>query len=283
MMDGPSRSTLPTFIVIGAAKSGTSSLVTYLKTHPDVFMTNPKEPRFFGGINSERELEWYEALFDAGTGARARGEASTDYTNAPRWTGVPERMHRVVPWVKLVYLVREPVERIRSHYAYATAMGFETRPLAEAVTERSDYLNCSRYALQLEPYLELFPREHLLVISTDDLRDRRTETVDRVLEFIDVDPARRSGDLDHEVHRTVDLRRSRRWVPAARAVLRFVPIRRLPFQMRRRLHRATTTRAHPADTTFPPGFEDWLRDRLAGDQQRLRELLGSDADLWKRA
>ncbi|MDE3085339.1 MAG: sulfotransferase domain-containing protein [Acidobacteriota bacterium] len=110
---------LPTFIVIGARKSGTSSLWEYLKGHPGIFVPEEeKEPKFFV---EERGwgagLEWYEGLFAGAREDQARGELSTDYTAFPLYTGVPARMKALLPDVRLVYVMRDPIEHLRSAYA----------------------------------------------------------------------------------------------------------------------------------------------------------------------
>lgn len=127
---------LPTFIVVGAMKAGTTSLAAYLGSHPEVFVTTPKEARFFGSSSDEnwpRGLGWYRQLFTSSAGARARGEASPGYTMAPHVPHVPERIASVVPDVRLVYLLRNPVGRIRSAYIDRSSRGVESMPLREAL------------------------------------------------------------------------------------------------------------------------------------------------------
>src|SRR5207244_8421308 len=84
---------LPTFLVIGAMKSGTTSLYRYLQAHPDVFMSEQKELNYFtqgANQNWEKGLAWYQAQFEQAGKARAVGEASTNYTKYPQFQGVPE-------------------------------------------------------------------------------------------------------------------------------------------------------------------------------------------------
>ena len=110
---------LPNLIVIGAAKCGTTSLHAYLDEHPEIAMSREKELHFFvDRKNWGRGIEWYEAQFDAS--APVRGESSPGYSAYPLYEGVAERMARVVPDAKLVYLVRDPVERVVSHYTHRT-------------------------------------------------------------------------------------------------------------------------------------------------------------------
>src|SRR3954454_424581 len=106
---------LPKLLIIGAQKCGTTSLHTYLDAHPDVHMAAEKELDFFIEDRAwQRGLEWYATRFrdDAGV----RGESSPNYTGWPVWDGVPERAAAVIPKARLVYLVRDPIDRIESHY-----------------------------------------------------------------------------------------------------------------------------------------------------------------------
>lgn len=169
-------------------KGGTTSLYHYLKEHPDVFMPETKELHFFvAEKNLRRGEDWYARQFRGAGNAVAVGEASPDYTKFPLHQGVPRRIAEMVPDVRLVYVLRDPVERIRSHYLHDLACGRERRPLARAVPGNPHYLAPSRYALQVEQYLEHFPREQLLLVTSERLRSDRRAALTRILDFIGVD------------------------------------------------------------------------------------------------
>src|SRR4051812_3312851 len=124
LFDGFVLVTLPNLIVIGAKKSGTTSLYVYLDAHPEISMTRDKELNFFvEERNWSRGLGWYGEQFDAG--APVRGEASPYYTALPHHRGVPERMASVIPDARLVYMVRDPIARLLSHYDMGVARGRE--------------------------------------------------------------------------------------------------------------------------------------------------------------
>ena len=107
----------PNLFIIGAMKSGTSSLHAYLGTHPSVFMCEPKEPGYFvEQLNLKRGRGWYSKLFHGAEGASIRGESSTEYTKAPMYGGVPQRLAEFNPQAKIIYLMRDPIERSISHY-----------------------------------------------------------------------------------------------------------------------------------------------------------------------
>ena len=134
--------------------------------------TQYKAPEFFvEESNWHRGIDWYRQQFPV-TGAHilAVGEASNAYAKYPRHRGVPERIAAHLPDVRLVYVVRDPIARIRSHYQTKVAEGSEKAPFSDAVFGNPIYLDYSRYAMQIEQYLEHFPREQLLVITSEDLR-----------------------------------------------------------------------------------------------------------------
>ena len=187
---GNASDRLPDFIIIGAAKAGTTSLDLYLGLHPDIFMARPKEPRFFVDAasplgNWDKGIDWYKRLFV--TGKRLCGEASPQYARAPYWPGVPERMAAVVPNAKLIYLVREPMARLRSNYIMNMKRGAVGGSLAEYVDANSYALDASCYGRQLEGYLAHFPLERILVVESADLDADRLGTLRRIFRFLGAD------------------------------------------------------------------------------------------------
>ena len=130
---------LPNLLIIGAAKCGTTSLHFYLDQHPDVFMARPhdshwgqKEMRLFWRDDWRERLEWYEQHFDPS--APVRGEATPSYTHYPFLPDVPRRIHSIIPEAKLIYIVRDPIDRIVAHWAQTQEDGDRT-PLEEALAD----------------------------------------------------------------------------------------------------------------------------------------------------
>jgi hypothetical protein len=244
---------LPNFLVIGAMKSGTTSLYHYLRAHPQVYMPELKEVDFFTTeLNWGKGWRWYHRQFeDPPMEATALGEASTSYTKHPRYPGVSERIAGYLPEAKLIYVVRNPIDRMRSHYQHNVALGDERAPIDEALLTNPAYLDCSRYSMQLERYLEHFERDRILIFSSEDLRHYREQTMRKVLAFLDVDPDVRLNTLNEEFYRTEE----RAAVPAPVAALR------------RGLKR-----------TFPRAVGLW-RGRFVPDgvKRRLGRKVGSDA------
>jgi hypothetical protein len=194
---------LPNFLVIGAMKAGTSALHVYLDMHPDVFVSKPKELNFFvAELNWSRGLLCYERHFAAATGATAVGEACPQYTKATHHPGVPARIVEVIPDAKLIYLVRDPIERMCSAYLHRIGSGREERPIEEAFQCDEPYLNDSCYAYKLEQYLPYFDRRQILVIESAQLRHHAQQTLSHIWTFLGVADVLVGLDNLPEVNRT---------------------------------------------------------------------------------
>ena len=268
---------LPNFLLIGAAKAGTTSLYHYLRVHPQVFMSQTKELNFF--VENDgwvKGTSWYERQFDAAAGAVAVGEASPNYTKYPLFPGVPERIAKLIPEARLIYLVRHPVERFRSGYLDEVRRGRQRNPIESTLASNPGYLAASRYAMQIEQYLQYFPRDQLLVITSEDLKRRRAATMRVVHSFLGVDDLA-PPTLDDEFNRTEGQRMLRplarrvRRLPGARAVARLAPG---PSKW------IGTRPMDPDRAELSAAFERRLRALLRDDVRQLRGYLGEDFDGW---
>jgi hypothetical protein len=189
---------LPNLVVIGGLKCGTTSLHHYLDLHPAVEMSRPKELNFFvAELNWSLGRDWYASHFSRG--GAFRGESSPHYTNRPRFEGVAERMRSTLADARLIYMVRNPIDRMLSHYLHNLGGGYDDRTLAEAFADpQSAYVNRSRYFFQLEPYLEAFGEERIEIVGREELKRDRRATMRRVFEFLGVDRGFDSEQFDRE-------------------------------------------------------------------------------------
>lgn len=271
---------LPNFLVIGALKAGTTSLYEYLRGHPQIFMSRPKEPAFFGS-NWLRGLAWYERLFDDAGEAIAIGEASTEYSAHPHVPEVPSRIRGLLPGVRLIYLVRHPVERMLSEYHHNLITGLEHDSSAdEALLRDPTYENVSRYALQVEQYLEFFPLDRILILRSEHLRHERVSSLRRVFEHLGVDSRWEGPEIREEFNQS-STRRGRRPVDD---VVRKIPGYRAlatvaPAPLKRLKHRVVTTKAPPKPALSESARSE-LEDRLRDDVRRLRIYIGEPFDGW---
>lgn len=180
---------LPSFLIIGAQKAATTTLWAQLRTHPDVFMPELKETNFFIQHRYEQlGQDWYEDLFSPAAPGQLLGEASPAYTLFPIWGRVPDRIAGVVPDAKLVYVLRDPIERMRSSWIQARSDGLELRPLDEAFRHNLLYLAGSSYAMQLEQFLRHFSLDQVLLLTSEAIEKEPGTALDQLLLFLGLDP-----------------------------------------------------------------------------------------------
>ncbi len=287
---------LPTFLVIGAMKAGTSSLHRYLGRHRQVFMSTPKELDFFTAErNWSLGRHWYEQHFERADGAKAVGESSPSYALHPLFAGVPERIATLLPDARLIYVVRHPIERIRSQYLATYYLnrpgpGWDTDPIQrehEAIDEAifarpCYYIDSSRYALQLEQYLEHFSLEQILVLTAEQLRSARAKTLRRAYEFIGVDAEWEDPDGQTEFNQTAGKRVRRPLVRAASRMPGYGTLAALAPQMLKRPLKQRLAN-HPVDerrAQISPDAESRLVATLREDIARLRAYMDEDFDGW---
>lgn len=275
---------LPNVVVIGSGKCGTSSLHHYLRQHPEIYMSRPKELRFFSHEqNWDRGIEWYESHF-ADASAPVCGEASPQYTHYPRVRGVPERMQSVIPDAKLIYLVRDPLERIAAGWMDNYSRRFEHRPLADAVTPfaTSGLVSSSLYYMQLEEYLRFFPGEQVLVVQSEQLMRERRRTLQTVFRFLGVDDSFDTPAFDRTHHRSSRKRRIDRqwsWLPRS---LEPAATGRLPWAVRARA-KALVYRPFSIPVERPTidgGLREALIEHLRPDIEELRRFTGMSFSDW---
>lgn len=196
--------TLPNYLVIGAQKSATSSVCDLLAAHPDVFMCAPKEPYFFSHDEHwAKGFEWYERLFEDSDGCSMIGEGSTTYSQCDLYPNAVDRIAEHLPGVKLIYIVRNPLERIQSHWMhYRTKGDREPRPFDVAIRERGEYIDNSLYCKQIDRHRSLHSDDDILVLFFEDFKKDAHAIMQRVFEFLGVDPSFVPEDADKPRHVT---------------------------------------------------------------------------------
>jgi Sulfotransferase domain len=281
----------PNFLVIGAMKAGTTSLYHYLRSHPEIYMPSVKELDFFVEEgNWTRGFPWYQKQFEAApAGSVAVGEASTRYTRYPQLPGVPERIAAHFPRVRLIYVVRNPIERIRSHYEHRVRAGSERATMEQAIRSNPAYIDCSRYAMQVDRYLRCFPAEQLMIITAEDLLDSRESTIRRVYEFLGVQRDFVPQTLDREFYKTEDratysprgwqFRRAlKRKFPATKRAKELVDSV-LP-QSVNRLRSGIRSEERAVSFEIPESLRVDLAEQLKDDVGRLRRHMPEGFDGW---
>lgn len=270
----------PNLLLIGAAKCATTSMWSYLDAHPDIFMSEPKEPGYFDGTHDlAKEAAWYFGLFSEGRDHLVRGEASTTYTRHPTFPGVARRIHDRLPSARLIYLIRDPMVRIRSHFLMRLRSGLTEGDFEDVLRTKSEYVEISSYGSQVTDYLRYFHREQILILRAEDLLAQPDETMRTVFEFLRVGrPIEDLGPRPILNSRPAGTpQRPIRTPRPLRAVSQFV---RLPDRPKRFLKRHLTRRAPDAELTLSASFEAELIGHFRRDFAQLRRVVGPDLDLY---
>lgn len=201
--------TLPTFFIVGAARSGTTSLDRYLSQHPEIYVTPKKETHFFAadsfpscsGPGDERlstlliqDEEQYTQLFAEAKGTKAIGESSAFYLCFPH---AAERIARTIPDAKIIITLREPVDRLYSAYTFMVRDGRESLGLEEGLSQEKErkrqgwepiwwYKELSLYYKQVQYYMEVFGRQRVKVVLYNELFANPAQTLREVFAFLNV-------------------------------------------------------------------------------------------------
>ncbi|WP_372716858.1 sulfotransferase [Novipirellula sp.] len=278
----------PNLFLIGAMKSGTSSLHRYLNDHPDIFMSGLKEPAYFAEeVNLGRGLAWYLDLFKEAGDAKVVGESSTHYTKLPTYQGIPERIENFAPDAKFIFLMRDPLERTISqywhHYQGRRSGEVEKREMLRAFQEDQRYLAYSNYALQLQPYLDRFGSDRLKVFTLEEFRCSPQSWMKQLYEWLGVDNGFVPQSIGAKIHETPTLVTRRvRWLYAIKKSSLWETVRvGVPAPIRslgeRLSERAPIERkAVPVDEAIR-----FARPILQQHTNKLSDLLGRDFPEWK--
>ncbi len=265
--EGGDAAHLPTFAIIGTMKGGTSSLHYYLRHHPQVVMSHTKETNFFQDPeHGGHDLDWYLDQFRGE--ADQYGEASPNYTKRHSYPGVAERMHAALPGLKLIFLARDPLERAISNYLHNVGAGRRSLEDFRAFFDRrnSPIVKTSMYHWQLEPWVEHYGMERILVMASEHLLGNRTAALREVFDFLEIDRDVTSPAFEEIRHPTAKkLQRAGRGDGADAA------------------GESVADRADPGSPSRPeltPEQRRRVTEQLAPDLERFRALTGQDFAHW---
>lgn len=296
---------LPNFIVIGAPRSGSTALFQRIAQHPAIFCSKPKEPNFFAlmgetadfvepdgrprpvGELGITDIESYRALFDSAADAAAIGEASVAYMPDPR---VPQRIHRLVPDVKLIAILRNPVDAAFSGYLMTRGHGVEPCETFEAALQDQRrretgryfdglYIQPGFYCAHLQQYRAYFPDARIRVYLFEEFSQDPQAVLSDIFGFLEVDrsfnPGRGARVNLSGVPKSKFLHRllTGRTNPMARFILPHIPasMRRFLIAIRNRNLRRPTMAAETRQK---------LIDVFRGDIENLQKYLGRDLSHW---
>lgn len=282
---------LPDFLGIGAAKSGTSAIYRYLREHPEIFMPERKEIRYFaydGGPEAAdrmarfghdhfaaRTIEDYTALFASGDPSKVWGEISPIYLESP---SAPARIHAIVPQVKLFASLRNPVHRAFSGYVMQVRAGRERRAPRDAFDRESHHVVAGFYADQVARYVDLFPRDQLLIFPYEAFARSNQSVLSRIFAFLGVAP---------EFEPNTAARHNQSTYPRSRLLNNLIENRLTRDLLRpalpgwaRRVARSFKTRNLGAAPKIAPDVHRRLLDLYRPDIERLEAITGLDLAEW---
>lgn len=204
---------LPNYLIVGAAKSGTNTLAHYLNEHPEAFIVPQKEVNYFAADEIKNQqlyykdyivnsLEDYKKLFETAEAYRAVGEGSTSYLF---YETVPEKIKQLIPEVKIIILLRNPVDRTYSHYLMDKRIGLVDLPLIEILKGESkhekqklyyqQFVELSLYFEQVNRYINTFSSENVKICIFENLIEDTENTLRDIFQFLNID-ARIRLDFD---------------------------------------------------------------------------------------
>lgn len=288
-MTAESPGRLPDFFVIGAAKSGTTTLHQHLAARGDVFVTRPKEPDFFSSSETVDEtMDWYRSLFaDAGPDQLV-GEMSTTYSRWPHTDDAAALVHEHCPDARLVYVMRHPVDRAYSHYAHHMRLGV-TASFEESLAADDIYVDCSRYEMQIQRWERFFDPSALLLVRFRSLVDDTEATLDRVAAHLGLPTAPPAAPDaaanvrgEHFLRDQLTQRADR--IPGARQLVRAIPkpLRDRLFRAVRDSSAGRVIRAEVDPEPMLPTTRAALLDELAPDVAAIERRTGWVLDDWRR-
>ena len=293
---------MPNFLLIGAAKAGTTSLYTYLAQHPQIYMSPDKEPRFFalegeqpsfGGITQQinkssiNTLEAYAQLFEGVTDEVAIGEASTIYLYSEK---AVDRIQHYVPSAKLVAVLRQPADRAFSSYVHLVRDGFETLSFEAGLAAESQrraenwqplwfYQDRGFYYAQLKRYFDRFEPEQIRVYLYDDLLKDSQQICQDLYQFLGAD----STFTPNLARTNVSGIPKQRWLQNLfnrDNVLKSAVKPLLPKSVRRKISRGVQEKNLGQKPVMTADTRRQLTDVYRADILKLQDLIGRDLSGW---
>jgi len=270
----------PDFVIVGAMRSGTSSLAAYLDAHPEVFVTPRKEVHYFNRF-FDRGFDWYLEQFAGAGDSLSVGEATPIYMceQAPM-----DRLAADLPDARIIAILREPVARAYSHYWFNRARGHEPLPFDAALTaedarlestdeatrSRGSYFTRGLYVDQIERIYALFPRNQVHILLFEDLINHRKDTFADVCRFLGVDPEYDPPNAGRQINAYT----ARRWPWLHDASKRFPkPIRTALYLVNRKKSEAYSAISDVDAARLALQYEE--------PNRRLAKILGRDLAEWQ--
>lgn len=291
----------PHFFVVGEPRSGTTSLHDLLAQHPDIYMSQVKEPHYFSEIQFPspdnevlqitRDEQGYLALFAEAAAGQLRGESSTYYLADP---ASPRLLHDALPEAKLIAVLRDPIDRAYSHYLLYNRRGNQKKSFYETVQYNIETPNdqqdltynlveLGRYHKHVSNYLKYFSKNRLLVLLTDDLHKRPQETLEQIFEFLGADKNQASKIQPGEAQNSYS--RPRNQISSfllANKTITSVGLKLLPRPLLQKLRYGVLLK-QDSKPLLDPRAKALLRQAYEPEVRQLEKLLERDLNVLRRS
>lgn len=177
--------TKPDFLLIGAMKSATSTMHEQLALQPGIHMSTPKEPNYFSDDDVyQLGTDWYADLFSSAHPDDLCGESSTHYTKLPDYPDTVSRMKAVLDNPKLIYIMRNPIERLISHYMHQWSQNVMSCDINVAIEKYPELISYSCYGMQMKPYFDAYGSDAVLPVFTEVIKTVPQSQLDRIASYI---------------------------------------------------------------------------------------------------
>ena len=265
----------------GAQKAGTTYLASLLSEHPEISVSRPKETNFFVRRKFAQGFSWYRNCFESP--AQVFLDCSPSYTMARLdgddneenaediYSGIPQRISRVFPQSRFIYIVRDPVDRAYSAYWHSVRSGLETRSFADAIQGDNYYLRVSNYFEQIKKYLKFFKKDQIKVVFFEELKSNNQSIVADCFEHLGVKEHRTDMSLGSR-HETFKIKQ-----PAEKLYHWYAKSGLSAPYWLKRLGKRYLTQSVPPIT---PEAQRYLREHFETPNNSLRSLLGHEIPFW---
>ena len=265
-------------LIIGSMKCGTTSLFYYLSQHPQISVCTTKEPNFFANEqNWLNGFDYYQNLWNWNPEKHKIAlEASTHYTQIPRLPNAAERIAQIKADFKFIYIMRNPIERIESHYTHGKQSRWsEVKHDIHKHGIHQDLIDISRYARQLDEYYKRFPSAKILLLDFEDLKQTPLKLMKEVVRFLELDSSFEFQELSKVYNSTSQRLIYPFWSPVIKPIAKYFPTK--PKDTIRNII------CKKVGTNIKLSLEqkEYILHELHEDFQKLSEEYGFDISRWK--
>lgn len=266
------------FIIVGAQKSGTTSIAQLVSQHPSICFCKEKEPSFFNRDYWKTNIKEYHALYESKVGQKL-GEASTMYTFFPEYPKTAKNIYDYNPKMKLIYIMRDPIERIVSHFAHRYVRKKTKEDPYSEILSKPMYVNRSRYFIQIEPYLKRFGNDQVLLLVMEDFVREPNLVLNKIFTFLEVENTTVTGKIN-ESHKNSSVE-STFLTDSGKKLLQNPLLKKMPYKVRNVL-KSMFVNSLKEKPEISEDLRRLLYPLVKSDIKNIEELLKREITEWKK-